>query len=173
MCIFIVFWALSNYIMPDLIHANKNGTFFQRAASARNRSGIQYTTKGVYSHRPPFGGAPQHGVNWRKRAACRSRTGTSWFWIKVNTSDFRSRVYYIIKDFFAQAEKSRSKERLFRWNYSDTSDPRCAHKGIKRLRILYHACLIHANRKAAGLPATDDFLRKDFRTKDSEMILKK
>ena len=51
--------------------------------------------------------------------------------------------------------------------------PGVTHKGIKRLRILYHACLIRANRKAAGLPATDDFLRKDFRTKDSEMILKK
>ena len=158
--------------MPDLIHANKNGTFFQRAASARNRSGVSvYNKRSLLTSSPVRGSSTTWWIGEKELHAGvePARAGFELKW----TPQIFVHAFIISHRNDSCKQKSRSKERLFRWNYSDTSDPRCAHKGIKRLRILYHACLIHANRKAAGLPATDDFLRKDFRTKDSEMILKK
>lgn len=49
--------------MPDLIHANKNGTFFQRAASARNRSGDFGIQQKEFTHIVPLSGE-LHNMVW-------------------------------------------------------------------------------------------------------------
>ena len=160
--------------MPDLIHANKNGTFFHAPLLPGTVPDFSIQQK-EFTHIVPRSGE-LHNMVWigEKELHAGVEPARAGFELKWTPQIF-VHAFIISHRNDSCKQKSRSGERLFRWNYSDTSDPRCAHKGIKRLRILYHACLIHANRKAAGLPETDGFSAKGFQNQrlrdDSEKVM--
>lgn len=76
----------------------------------------------------------------------------------------RSRCYYITRKFFMQAEKSRSGASSFFPVENILIHTVFNAKGWnKRLILLYHAALFHANRKPPTSATIDGSLRKDFR----------
>lgn len=92
-----------------------------------------------------------------------------WFWIlkKLNVwtpQIHRPRCYYITRKFFMQAEKSRSGANDFFPVENILIHTVFNAKGWnKRLMLLYHAALFHANRKPPTSATIDGSLRKDFR----------
>lgn len=92
-----------------------------------------------------------------------------WFWIKKTKRGtpqiHRPRCYYITRKFFMQAEKSRSGANDFFPVENILIHTVFNAKGWnKRLILLYHAALFHANNRKPPTSATiDGSLRKDFR----------
>lgn len=91
-----------------------------------------------------------------------------WFWIKKTKRGtpqiHRPRCYYITRKFFMQAEKSRSGANDFFPVENILIHTVFNAKGWnKRLMLLYHAALFHANRKPPTSATIDGSLRKDFR----------
>ena len=91
-----------------------------------------------------------------------------WFWIKKTKRGtpqiHRPRCYYITRKFFMQAEKSRSGANDFFPVENILIHTVFNAKGWnKRLILLYHAALYHANRKPSTSATIDGSLRKDFR----------
>lgn len=120
-------------------------------------------SKGVYSEK--------HNccVKSSNKATCRSRTDMllvlNFEKLNVWTPQIhRPRCYYIICNSFMQAEKSRSGANGFFPVENILIHTVFNAKGWnKRLMLLYHAALFHANRKPPTSATIDGSLRKDFR----------
>ena len=160
-----MFWVPEYYNTLDSIAQTKTVHFFNAPLPPGITSGKDWFqhSKGVYSEK--------HNccVKSSNKATCRSRTDMllvlNFEKLNVWTPQIhRPRCYYITRKFFMQAEKSRSGANDFFPVENILIHTVFNAKGWnKRLMLLYHAALYHANRKPPTSATIDGSLRKDFR----------
>lgn len=159
-----MFWVPEYYNTLDSIVQTKTVHFFNAPLPPGITSGKDWFqhSKGVYSEK--------HNYVWSRVTERHAGVEPTccWFWIKKTKRGtpqiHRPRCYYITRKFFMQAEKSRSGASSFFPVENILIHTVFNAKGWnKRLMLLYHAALFHANRKPPTSATIDGSLRKDFR----------
>lgn len=160
-----MFWVPCYYNTLVQFAQTKTAHFFSNAplppGITSGKDWFQHS-KGVYSEK-------HNCVKSSNKATCRSRTDMllvlNFEKLNVWTPQIhRPRCYYITRKFFMQAEKSRSGANGFFPVENILIHTVFNAKGWnKRLMLLYHAALFHANRKPPTSATIDGSLRKDFR----------